>query len=240
MILTEVAVRNKMKEIAKEHKVKATIGGFYAKCGNYFWAIQNTPYSFHSRYVHSGIKPWSWDETLDAIVHPNNPSHFTDLSRWGGGSAMKLYFFAPEVVRFDAELDGKNTIIREGELDRITREIFESEKAKIDNLIQVVATQYEDFDEYCIANADYTSWRFCGRLYAGFAAIRKGRYAQAMEFLLRAKGEVETREYTTRFCFCYGRYDRDLRDVLIDYCKTMIEGSEWTDEKIVGKREVIG
>lgn len=62
----------------------------------------------------------------------------------------------------------------------------------------------------------------------------------SMEFLLRAKGEVETREYATRFRFCYGRYDRDLRDVLIDYCKTMIEGSEWTYEKIVGKREVIG
>ena len=93
MLFEESKVRNKMKEVAKENRVRVSYGGFYAKRGDYFWTVQNVPHSYNSRNVISGIKLWSWDETLDSIVHPDNRSHFTDLSRWTGGAAMSTRRF---------------------------------------------------------------------------------------------------------------------------------------------------
>lgn len=242
MLLTEVEVRNRIKviqkAIAKENKVKASYGGFYAKTGDYFWTIGNAPYSYNSRQVLSGIKPWSWDESLDAIVHPYARICFTDLSRWAGGAAMRLYYFPREIYAFETEWDNGKSQVEESELYRITRDIFSTEKAKLDGFINMVETQYADFDEYCIANADYTPSMYDGLLYAGFAAVRKKRYEQAIEFLTKAKGAISGLGRFNTFNFSYGRYDRDLRDVLIDYSRTMLENSEWTYEKIVGEQDV--
>lgn len=238
MLLSETEVRTRInqlaKEIAKKHKIKASYGGFYAKCGDYFWTIKNTPYSYNSRQVLSGIKPWSWDETLDAIVHPNDRVRFTDLSRWAGGTAMRQYYFPREVYTFETEWNNGKAYVEDAELGRVIRDIFVQQKNKLDEFICMVETQYGDFDEYCIANAEYTPSLYYGQLYAGFAAIRKRRFEQAIEFLIQAKNEANGYDRFNTFNFSYGRIDHDLRDVLIEFCKTMLEGSEWTVEKIVG------
>lgn len=234
MLLEESKMRAKMKETAKAYKVKASYGGFYAKSGNYFWAIQNVPHSRNSRNVISGIKPWSWDESLEAIVHPGSHSRFTDLSRWMGGAAMRLYYFPQEVYTFRVERRGADILVDDAELGRAAKEILAKEKEKIEELICLAETQYGDFDEYCIANAGYTPSLYCGLLYAGFASVRKKRYAQAIEFLLRAKEDGGPNNGFHAFNLSYGKAGRDLRDVLLDYSKTMLEGSEWTNAKVVG------
>lgn len=231
MLYKETTVRSKMRELAKEYGVKASAGGFYAKSGDYFWTIQNVPRSYDSRDVLSGLKPWSWDETLDQIVHPGHQRRYTDLSRWTGSSAMRMYYLPQEVYTFQVEWSGKDILIEPEELERVTRAIFTEQKTKIDALIHLAETQYGGFDAYCIARADDTPALYSGLLYAGFAAAREKKYAQALEFLTRAKAE-KTNQFNS-FHFIYGRPDRDLRDVLADYCRAMLEGAEWTDANVV-------
>lgn len=147
---------------------------------------------------------------------------------------MRLYYFPQEVYTFRVERRGADILVDDAELGRITKEILAKEKAKIEQLICLAETRYGDFDEYCIANAGYTPSLYSGLLYAGFASVRKRRYAQAIEYLARAKDGGGQNDGFHAFNLSYGKAGRDLRDVLLDYCKTMLEGSEWSNAKVVG------
>lgn len=72
------------KLLAKPRKAKSTDGCVYKKEGPYFWTIANYSYGYTERRVVVGIKPWSYDELLCSITHPDEEVHFPDKLRWDG------------------------------------------------------------------------------------------------------------------------------------------------------------
>ena len=212
-------IKESFEPLVKGRKAKNTLGCIYKKEGEYFWTISNKPYSMNKRRIEIGIKLWRYDELLCSITHPDEKVVFQDKLRWNGFSAMSAY----QIKSYHSEYP-YNTVtkcIDPDELEIWSKGIFEDSIEAIDSFIHMVEIQYGDLNEYHIANFEHDP------LMAAFACISKERYQQAEVFL-----QIAT-ERSLTFHRSYGSVNRDLRDVLKDYCISHLTGMKWTRDMVV-------
>ena len=212
-----------MTPLAKSRKAKATNRGIYKKDGVLFWGVSIRQYSSLRCCVMVKIKPWHYDELLLSITHPEDTIHFTDKLRWDGFSAMSMYCIEKRFYPYPEK--DKNGNIDQSLLSAWCQEIYENAMEILDSFCAKLDSEYGDLDGFHIANSDEDL------LTAAFAYISRREYQNAERLL------IEAQERNLVFNRSYGSYTRDIRDVLLDYCKAQRLGQKWTSRMVVGKVE---
>ena len=209
-----------MKPLAKHRKAKCAYTCIYKKEKLYFWQIKIIPYIKGQYTIIIGIKLWEYDEFLTSITHPDESQHFTDKMRYQGFFAMKPYTIIRRDI--DAPIDLLTNVADTDKLQIWCEDVYHDAIDRIDTFIAEVENEYGGLNSFLIANADSDP------IMAAFANIFAKNYDQA-EILLNIavqKGHIFNR--------CFGSVNRDLRDVLLDYCHAKQFGKEWTRNMVLG------
>lgn len=213
-----ILIRDCMKPLAKTRGAKSTYGYVYKKDNDYLWKIDLIPYLVYQFSVITTIKPWKYDELLYSIINPQTELHFTDKMRCESFAAMKPYQISRIDIDFPMEANTYRT--KTEELNQWCTDVFQNAISTIDDFIKMIDEQ-GGLNHYLIHNAEHNL------LMAAFAYISCENFEQA-EVCLK-KAEEEKLLYNR----CFGSMNRDLRDVLLDYCYTMQNGMEWTRENVL-------
>lgn len=220
--LLEREIKEQMTICAKERKAKVSTDGIYKKEGQYFWFISIRQYSSLRYVVSVEIKPWKYDELLFSITHPGETIRFTDKLRCHGFSAMSFHTISKTYYPLPPkDDDGKFDLLAFSNwCNTIYRESIQS----LDNFCKMIRTKYDDLDGFHIANVDSDI------LTAAFTYISSGELKNAERLLLIAQEKQEV------FNRSFGSYSRDLRDVLLDYCRAKQEGIVWSRAMVLGQK----
>lgn len=218
-------IKKAFEPYAKSRKAKSTVGCVYKKEGDYYWVILMKPHSKYQCTIITGIKPWRYDELLNSIIDPDEKMHFTDLMRWNSYVAMDMYYINKRYYEYPDGSDEDNIPIES--LEQWCGMIFSQEIEEIDKFVSEIEAKYDNMSEFYIANASIDI------LSAAFAYIDEQKYENAMRLLIKAR--EEGREYQ-RY---YGSIDRDLREILYDYCKVKLEGGKWDKQSVLGIKKTL-
>lgn len=212
-------IQKYMTPLAKSRKAKCTYTCIYKKENQYFWRVKIIPYIQGQYTILIDIKLWQYDEFITSITHPNEPQHFTDKQRHQGFFAMKPYRICRRDI--DVPINPVTNTADMGQLELWCSEVFNDSIARIDSFIRSVESEYGGLNNFLIANATNDP------LMAAFACAFAGEYRKAEEILLDAiKKQL-------RFERCFGSAQRDLSNVLLDYCKAQQTGENWTKDKVI-------
>lgn len=217
----EREIKEQMTICAKERKAKVSTDGIYKKEGQYFWFISIRQYSSLKYVVSVGIKPWKYDELLFSITHPEDTIRFTDKLRWHGFAAMSFHTISKTYYPIPPKDDDGNVDL--SVFSNWCNTIYNESIQSLDNFCKMIESEHIDLDGFYIANVDSDI------LTAAFAYISRSDFKNAERLLLIAQEEQKA------FNRSYGSYSRDLRDVLLDYCRVKQEGIEWSKARVLGK-----
>ena len=213
-------IQEYMKSIVKVRKAKCTYTCIYKKEPPYFWQIKIIPYIQGQYTILVDIKLWEYDEFLTSITHPDEPQHFTDKMRYQGFFAMKPY----RIIRrdIDAPIDPITNIADTDKLKIWCEDVFNDAIDRIDTFTAGVKKEYGGLNDYLISNTNNDP------ITAAFACLFVNDYEQAERLLNIAvkNGFIFDRSF--------GSVNRDLRDVLLDYCHAKQSGKEWTRNMVLG------
>lgn len=213
-------IRDYMKPLAKIRKAKSTYTCVYKKENPYFWRIVTIPYIQGKYTILVEIKLWQYDEFLTSITHPHEPPHFTDKLRHEGFFAMRPHTIIRRDI--DVPIDPITNVADTEKLKIWCEEVFNDAVDRIDTFVEEVEKEYDGLNNYLISNADNDP------ITAAFAYLFVNDYEQA-EILLN----IAVKNGFT-FNRCFGSANRDLRDVLLDYCHTKQSGKEWKRNMVLG------
>ena len=212
-------LRDCFKLVSVTRKAKSTICGVYKKERDYFWSLYHTSGS-GGRNVAILIKPWKFDELLLNITHPGEDIRFTDIRRFDGFCAMSSYTVKEMFFEYPL-LAGTEREIDYNKIPEWCESVFEQSLNVLDKFIDVVEADYGSLEKYHIAHAG------TDLLNAAFSYVALEDYDNAEILLLKAT------EQGIGYNFVYGNSFRDLRDVLIDYCRAKKNGKTWTRDMVL-------
>lgn len=213
-------LRDCFKPVAATRKAKSTVCGIYKKEGDYFWSLEHTGSGWCSRNVSIMIKPWKFDELLCKITHPGDNIRFTYVLRFDGVSSMSSYTIKELLFEYPL-IAGTEREVDYDKLPEWCEKIFNQSITILDDFLDMVKAECETLEKYHIAHADKDLLR------AAFSYISLEDYDNAEILLLKAT------EQGIEYNFVYGNSFRDLRDVLIDYCRAKKNGKTWTRDMVL-------